>query len=125
MSDCGLKSNILRSQVLIKPNPKSAIRNWGLVRLNRNIAEGIIRRVKQGLKSAFAERMMKRFFFPSVAILWVGIAALGAQEKIPTIVFDSQIKDFGKVLEGEELKHVFKFTNNGSATLEILKVEPS
>jgi hypothetical protein len=42
----------------------------------------------------------------------------------PNIVFDSLAKDFGKVIEGAPLKHIFKFTNKGSATLEISKVEP-
>ena len=46
-----------------------------------------------------------------------------AQEKAPLILFDSQTKDFGKVLVGESLKHSFKFTNKGNATLEIKNVE--
>ena len=48
---------------------------------------------------------------------------LVAQTKAPTIVFEAQSKDFGKATEGQLLKHVFKFTNKGTATLEILSVE--
>ena len=39
-------------------------------------------------------------------------------------MFESQTKDFGKAVEGEVLKHVFKFTNKGNETLEIAKIEP-
>jgi len=52
-------------------------------------------------------------------------APLPGQERVATIVFDKQSKDFGKVMEGEKLKHVFLFKNKGTATLEILRVEPS
>lgn len=55
--------------------------------------------------------------------LW-GVVPLAAQGKLPLIDFESQTKDFGKVFEGEELQHVFKFTNKGNTELEILKVEP-
>jgi hypothetical protein len=48
-----------------------------------------------------------------------------AQDKPPTIAFESLTKDFGKVIEGQNLKHLFKFKNNGQGLLEILKVEPS
>jgi len=53
-------------------------------------------------------------------------AVYAAQDNIlgPSIAFDGLAKDFGKVIEGAPLKHIFKFTNKGSATLEIFKVEP-
>ncbi len=54
-----------------------------------------------------------------------GTALLTAQDKRPAVTFDSQTKDFGKVTEGQTIKHVFKFTNKGDAVLEIYKVEPS
>jgi len=68
---------------------------------------------------------MKRLCLAIMAALMVGVLSLPAQEKVPLIVFDGQTKNFGKVYEGEILKHVFKFSNKGTATLEILKVEPS
>jgi hypothetical protein len=58
-----------------------------------------------------------------ICVIW-GFLLLAAQEKGPAIVFDSTTKDFGKVTEGETLKHVFKFTNKGQTTLDIVKVEP-
>jgi len=57
--------------------------------------------------------------------LIAGVMALSGQDKTPSMVFDSPLKDFGKVLQGEMIKHVFSFSNQGSATLEILSVEPS
>ncbi len=69
--------------------------------------------------------MMKRFGFVAFAMLGAAFFPVHAQEKAPQIVFDNQTKDFGKVTEGELLKHVFRFTNKGNATLEIIKVEPS
>lgn len=54
-----------------------------------------------------------------------GFGALAAQDRAPRIVFESQSMDFGKVTEGETLRHVFKFKNEGGAPLRILKVQPS
>lgn len=68
---------------------------------------------------------MKRFCLAAYALLAVGLFPLYAQDKAPIIVFDSQTKDFGHVTEGETLKHIFRFTNKGTATLDIIKVEPS
>jgi hypothetical protein len=51
--------------------------------------------------------------------------AFAMQGKGPTIVFDSQSKDFDKIFQGETLKHVFKFANKGSGMLEIVNVEGS
>ena len=67
---------------------------------------------------------MKRWFLIFPAIALTCILPLFAQGKAPTIVFESQTKDFGKAVEGEVLKHVFKFTNKGNETLEIAKIEP-
>ena len=68
---------------------------------------------------------MRRLVVTAVALLALALFVQGAQEKAPTIVFDSMSKNFGTVNEGEPLKHVFTFTNKGTATLDILKVEPS
>ena len=67
---------------------------------------------------------MKARLVAICAVLTLGATSLTAQERIPTIVFESLVKDFGKVTEGETLKYTFKFANKGQATLEILKVEP-
>jgi hypothetical protein len=55
----------------------------------------------------------------------LGMAPCLAQDITPSIVFENPTQDMGKITEGETLKHVFKFTNKGQGTLEVLKVEPS
>jgi hypothetical protein len=68
---------------------------------------------------------MKRFPLP-VCILMISALSLFAQNThAPSIYFDSQTMDFGKILEGQKLKHVFKFANKGTATLEVLSVVAS
>jgi hypothetical protein len=66
---------------------------------------------------------MKRVLVTFITLAFAAALPLAAQTPSPTIVFDSLAKDFGKVVEGEKLKHVFKFTNKGSGTLEILSAE--
>ena len=55
-------------------------------------------------------------------VLWIAVQSVAQQQ--PAIVFDAVTKDLGKVAEGQQLKHVFKFTNKGNGTLEILDVHP-
>ena len=43
----------------------------------------------------------------------------------PVIKFDDLNYDFGAVKQGENLEHVFKFTNSGEGTLVINSVQPS
>jgi hypothetical protein len=57
----------------------------------------------------------------SLLAAWLAVA----QNKAPVLVFEDQTKDFGKVMEGAPIKHVFKFSNKGDAVLEIFKVEGS
>lgn len=68
---------------------------------------------------------MKRFLVTVFALWALAVQPVRPAEKAPTIVFENQSRDFGRVLEGEPLKHVFKFTNKGDALLQIEKVEPS
>jgi hypothetical protein len=68
---------------------------------------------------------MKRFFVLLCALAVVGILPLPAQEKGAKIVFESTAKDFSKVNEGAVLKHIFRFTNKGNETLEIIRVDSS
>jgi hypothetical protein len=44
--------------------------------------------------------------------------------EMPTIKFDTQNWDFGKIAAGEEVAHDFWFTTTGTGPLEILKVKP-
>ena len=55
----------------------------------------------------------------------IAIAAGQVSVVVLPVLFENQTKDFGKVMEGTSLKHVFKFSNNGEAVLEIFKVEGS
>jgi hypothetical protein len=59
--------------------------------------------------------------------LWIFLIAgqngLWGQDNVPSMTVDDSVKDFGKVMQGEMLKHVFGFSNQGSSTLEILSVE--
>jgi hypothetical protein len=50
---------------------------------------------------------------------------LSGQDRAPSMIIDDPVKDFGKVMQGETIKHVFGFSNKGTTTLEILSVEPS
>ena len=67
---------------------------------------------------------MRRCLVALCAILVAGFVPLFARQKTPTIVFDSDSKDVGRVWEGDQLKQIFKFTNKGDGQLEILNVQP-
>lgn len=69
-----------------------------------------------------------RRFSPIVAVVLIAalpVLGLAFQEKAPSLVFENQNQDFGKVSQGVPLKYVFKFVNKGGALLEIFKVEGS
>jgi hypothetical protein len=55
----------------------------------------------------------------------VSLTVHSGQDKAPSIVLDDSERDFGKVIQGETLKHIFSFANKGSTVLEILEIEPS
>ena len=71
------------------------------------------------------ELPMKRFSLLLGVVMAAGVVSLRALENAPTIAFESNTKDFGKVTPGQVLKHVFKFTNKGTGTLEIHSAEGS
>ncbi len=68
---------------------------------------------------------MKRHLGFILVLLTLGVSLLMAQEQVPVIRFDSIRVDAGKVADGEKIQHTFKITNKGTATLELLAVEPS
>jgi len=68
---------------------------------------------------------MKRFSLLLSVTMVAGVVSLLALENAPSIAFESSTKDFGKITQGQVLKHVFKFTNKGSGTLEIHSAEGS
>ena len=47
------------------------------------------------------------------------------QTKEPFIYFKSTTADFGTVMQGKAIKHVFTFINKGSGNLEILQIDHS
>ncbi len=67
-------------------------------------------------------RFMAVFSFTTLVL---AICTCFAQERTPSVVFEKPSQDLGKVTQGEIVRHVFKFTNKGDATLEITKVEPA
>jgi len=68
---------------------------------------------------------MKRFSLLLSVTMVAGVVSLMALENAPSIAFESSTKDFGKITQGQVLKHVFKFTNKGTGTLEIHSAEGS
>ncbi len=48
-----------------------------------------------------------------------------ASQDVPKLTVDNAKHEFGKVKEGEEVKHVFKIKNEGKAELVILNVSPA
>lgn len=58
--------------------------------------------------------LMFAFLFCSVSMLFAG--------KGPSIKFEKETIDFGKVKQGKVLTHVFKFINEGDSTLTIKRV---
>ncbi len=68
--------------------------------------------------------MMRKCLFLLVWTL-AGATVAVCQAGVPSIVFDSISKDIGTVTQGEIVKHVFPFTNKGTGTLEIKRVESS
>lgn len=59
-------------------------------------------------------------------LIWI-VAGLPAasQAKKPSIVFDGISKDAGTVTQGETVKQLFTFTNEGTGILEVTGVRPT
>jgi len=63
-----------------------------------------------------------------ITILLLVIISNAKSEQLfadPIIKFDNLNYDFGTVKPGENLEHIFKFTNEGKGTLLISSVQPS
>src|SRR4051812_4337888 len=64
--------------------------------------------------------------FLALILLVAGIGAvLAADAPAPRIAFERKEIDFGKVIVGATVEKVFKFTNTGSAALQVRRVKPS
>ncbi len=66
---------------------------------------------------------MKGWYSVLSICLTIGLLTHFAQERAPAIVFDDPVIDFGKIMQGETVKHRFRFSNQGSSNLEILSVD--
>jgi hypothetical protein len=69
--------------------------------------------------------MMRRLFLLFLGIMLLAAGPLMGQGQTSKVLFDDLVKDFGKSTEGEILTHVFRFTNQGQAVLEIIGLQPS
>ena len=61
------------------------------------------------------ELRMKKPSLLFCLVLVVAALPLTAQDKSPSIVFESQSADHGTVTEGQVIKHIFKFANKGGS----------
>lgn len=58
-----------------------------------------------------------------IMISVINDSKVSAYQKGPKIVFKEKIHDFGKVPQGPSLQYNFKFTNKGSGTLKIERIQ--
>jgi hypothetical protein len=55
----------------------------------------------------------------TMLVLMLSMCVACQMDSGPRVVFDATMRDFGKVVEGQPLKHRYTFTNRGSAPLNI------
>jgi hypothetical protein len=63
--------------------------------------------------------------FVAAAAGFLGQALSAQEQKGPQIGIKEAVYDFGKVVEGAKLQHVFEVGNTGDAVLEIQRIQPS
>lgn len=65
--------------------------------------------------------------FCAAILIWIaaGLPLASGQAKRPVIAFDRVTMDAGTVTQGEIAKRVYTFTNKGTGTLDILRVQPT
>jgi len=72
---------------------------------------------------------MKQYVFAMMLVVAAAgllVPPLPAQEqKGPQIVIKEMNYDFGRVVEGAKLQHVFEVGNGGDAALEIQRIQPT
>ena len=81
--------------------------------------------IRSNLSTLSLEQPMRRSTAIICALLTTGFLLLAAQQKGPSIAFESPTREVSKVIDGEVIDQVFKFTNNGDSQLDILGVEPA
>lgn len=65
---------------------------------------------------------MKKIF---LSILLVSVSYTAVAQEVATITFDSLVVDYGTINKGDDGVRQFKFTNTGTADLEITQVRSS
>jgi hypothetical protein len=80
--------------------------------------------LKAAALRVYEAKSMKRaiFVFISVGVVIWGAISL-VPRRYPQFFIEAKTKDFGLVIEGKPLIHVFKFSNQGSAPLDILRLD--
>ena len=70
---------------------------------------------------------MKKIIAATVVTLAIGFAGLSAAQEVkaPKISAREVKHDFGKVVQGTQVSHVFEITNSGNDTLIIEQVQTS
>lgn len=82
------------------------------------------------MKDLINSKAVKTLYFITGLILIAVImffvindSKIAAYQKGPKIVFKETVHDFGKVPQGPSLQYNFKFTNKGSGTLRIERIQ--
>ena len=70
---------------------------------------------------------MKKIIAAAVVTLAIGVTGLSAAQEVkaPKISAREVKYDFGKVVQGTQVSHVFEITNSGNDTLIIEQVQTS
>jgi Protein of unknown function (DUF1573) len=66
---------------------------------------------------------MKRIIKSVILILFIMLPAAAYAE--PSIIFASEMHDFGSVKQGAQLEYAFEFANAGTDELVIKRITPS
>lgn len=67
----------------------------------------------------------KFLLIPVLLLIFISNSYSNISSPLPVIKFDDLNYDFGVVKQGENLEHIYKFTNNGEGALIITSVQPS
>ncbi|MGC3944837.1 MAG: DUF1573 domain-containing protein [Chryseolinea sp.] len=69
---------------------------------------------------------MKKYFFLLIVLAFAGqgfAQVATAKANGPAITFEKSSHDFGDIVQGDKVEHVFKFTNTGNEPLIITNVQ--
>jgi hypothetical protein len=89
---------------------------------NRRIAIGVCLLVIVAMTSCSNNENQQ---LPADVVANPNSASGNSEVKLPMIVFDKDVHDFGKVIQGEKVSFGFRFKNTGNANLVIAQVNTS